>query len=33
MDRGVIVEDAASDALFHAPHSERARDCLDSIPH
>ncbi len=33
MDRGVIVEDAASDAFFHAPRSERARDFLDKILH
>ncbi|WP_028232430.1 amino acid ABC transporter ATP-binding protein [Paraburkholderia mimosarum] len=33
MDRGVIVEDATSDAFFHTPRSERARDFLDKILH
>lgn len=33
MDAGVIVEDASSDAFFHAPRSERARDFLDKILH
>ena len=29
MDQGAVVEDAASDAFFAAPRSERARDFLD----
>lgn len=33
MHRGVIVEDATSDAFFHTPRSERARDFLDKILH
>ncbi|MBU6488298.1 MAG: amino acid ABC transporter ATP-binding protein [Burkholderiales bacterium] len=33
MDAGLIVEDAASDAFFHRPRSERARDFLDKILH
>ena len=33
MDQGAVVEDAASDAFFAAPRSERARDFLDKILH
>ncbi|HDR9646017.1 TPA: amino acid ABC transporter ATP-binding protein, partial [Burkholderia aenigmatica] len=33
MDQGAVVEDAASDRFFAAPHSERARDFLDKILH
>ncbi|WGS44150.1 amino acid ABC transporter ATP-binding protein [Burkholderia sp. JSH-S8] len=33
MDQGAVVEDAASDAFFEAPRSERARDFLDKILH
>ncbi|MBN9117054.1 MAG: amino acid ABC transporter ATP-binding protein, partial [Pandoraea sp.] len=33
MDRGVIVEDATSDAFFNTPRAERARDFLDKILH
>ncbi|MBN3818982.1 amino acid ABC transporter ATP-binding protein [Paraburkholderia sp. Se-20369] len=33
MDQGAVVEDAASDAFFDAPRSERARDFLDKILH
>jgi polar amino acid transport system ATP-binding protein len=33
MDRGTIVEDAARDAFFDAPRSDRARDFLDKILH
>ena len=33
MDQGAVVEDAASDAFFAAPRSDRARDFLDKILH
>nr|WP_264161774.1 ATP-binding cassette domain-containing protein [Burkholderia anthina] len=33
MDQGAVVEDAASDAFFAAPRSDRARDFLDTILH
>ncbi|PCE32470.1 amino acid ABC transporter ATP-binding protein [Burkholderia ubonensis] len=33
MDQGAVVEDASSDAFFHAPRSDRARDFLDKILH
>ncbi|MGZ2746923.1 amino acid ABC transporter ATP-binding protein [Burkholderia stagnalis] len=33
MDQGAVVEDAASDAFFATPRSERARDFLDKILH
>jgi glutamate/aspartate transport system ATP-binding protein len=33
MDQGAILEDAAKDAFFEAPRSERARDFLARIIH
>ncbi|MGU7812500.1 amino acid ABC transporter ATP-binding protein [Burkholderia sp. AW49-1] len=33
MDQGAVVEDAASEAFFAAPRSERAREFLDKILH